>query len=79
MIENSNWLLTPSASGLMERPYQFTAFGINADHRHYVGFVATYLAANIAELQVSLPGIGRFALPGFKTFKVQSQRKVHLL
>ena len=62
MIQDLYRFLAPSASGLMERPYQFTALGINADYRHCVGFVATYLAANIAKLQVSLPGIGWLAL-----------------
>ena len=70
MIQNFYRFLAPFAPGLMKRPYQFTAFGINADYRHCVGFVAPYLAANISELQVTLLGIGRFALPGFKAFKV---------
>ena len=69
MIQNLYRFLGPFAPGLMKRPYQFSTFGINADNRHCVGFVTPYLVANIAKLQVSLPGIGRFALPGFKAFK----------
>ena len=70
MIQDWYGFCTPFATGLTERPDQFAAFGIHADHRHCIGFVTMYLTANIAELQVSLPGIRRFALSRFKAFKV---------
>ena len=50
MIQDFYRFLAPSAPGLMERSYQFTAFGIDANHGHGVGFIAAYLAANIAKL-----------------------------
>jgi len=79
MVEDLNRLLSPSTSGVMERPNQFPALGIYTDDGHSLGRVFSDLPSDIAKLQVPLMGIGRIPQSRLQGFKVYSKREIHIL
>ena len=77
MVEDLDERLTPPASGLVERPDQLAALGVNADHRHALRSVVLYLRANVTELLIPLSAIRGFARAGLKAFEVHPQGEFH--
>ena len=65
--------MVPGLTVLIKLSDEFAVFGVNTDHRQFLGIILSTLSVDIEELPVSALAVGWFARGCFDAFSILSQ------